>query len=463
MCALKIPSRPRYRKSVGRFTGIDIKHDESVVGFSAAAECYNYDFSSGALRGGYGISSYLYVPQSAKRFWVYRYYSEEAGKYVDQYIFQMSNGMLRYYDPVYKGFRYLSGFTYGDMDALNYRLNSKDVLLMSPAGGKLHVWDGDRFSEQESAPIISSMALHFERLFVTSPTEPTKVFFSDDLDPTNWSTNPGEGGFIELLDERGELTKVVSFGGYLYIFREHGISRVSASGSQSEFSVVGLYVSAGRIFPSSIVKCGGLIMFMASDGMYAFDGYECHRVLTELSGLISDPGASAYFDGKYYLSCKMDFADGKKVGCETGEYVRNGLLVYDVTSGEYSISRGVDIGFMNVCTYLGKDFLMASDNNKGGAISRCGKRFNDILPKHWRGPLTDLGMPDKIKSVREAYIDSDTECTIGIHGKRTRSINVKPGTHRIRLNVNEYNFALSIDTTAPDCNIKPPTLIYSSR
>lgn len=463
MSVMKIPRSARYRKRVGAFGATDVKRDESVIGFSTAAECYNFDGTSGALREGYGTAEHEFVPADATRYYMYRYYSEERGEYLDQYVYQCANGLLKYYDPIKQMCLYISGTKYPPMQALNYRLDSKDVLLVSCAGRKLCIWNGTTLKECQS-PTITSMALHYERLFVTSADQPTKVFFSDDLDPTDFDIGADGGGFIELLDERGELNKVVSFGNYLYIFRDHGISRVTAYGDQREFSVTHLFVTAGRIFPSSIATCGSYIMFLASDGLYKFDGYECTRALENLDGLIAprDGCSCAYFDGKYYLACAMNFRDGKNIGCENGEHSVNGLLTVDGATGEYSVTRGTDITFMNACTYNGADMLVCCDGGRGGVITRCGKRFEIPLEKRWRGACGDFGAPDVTKSVRELYIKSDVDCTVVLDcEKKQKRIAVKRGDRRVRVNFNAKRFSLALETSAAECDIKPPTVVYS--
>ncbi|MCH5162491.1 MAG: hypothetical protein J1G38_03260 [Clostridiales bacterium] len=463
MCALKIPNRTRYRKRVGRFSGLDVKNDESVIDFSTAAMCYNFDFSNGALRGGYGIERHPRVPHDALGYWVYRSYSEVLDKVVDKYIFLLDQGLVEYYNPEDDLIHYFSGFAYSGIEMLNYKLNSKDVMLISTNERPLMTWDGKKLTRYDDAPRISSMALHYERLFVINPNDPTKVFFSDDLDPTNWTVDSTAGGFIELLDERGNMTKVVSFGGYLYVFREHGISRITAIGAQSGFSAVNLFVSADRIYPESIVKCGNVIMFLASDGLYKFDGYDCFKVLTHLNGMIMGaPKASAYFDGRYYLSCKMEFGDDQKIGSELeGDEKCNGLLIYDVTTGEYSVSRGLDIGFMSACTYDGEDMLVACDSVGAGVITRCGKRFDEPLKKLWKSPETDFGKPDRTRMVREVYVDTTVPCSVTLCGKRSKKKTVKRGRHRVRMNAAADAVRLILETDEPDCVIRPPTVIYT--
>ncbi len=466
MARLKIPRQQRYRKRVGGFARIDVKHDDSVLALETAAECYNFDFTSGALRSGVGVEYCDYVPRNSTRYWVYRYYSETSGEYVEQYIYQNKHGLAMVYDYDTKKTTYISGLPLPDMRAINYRLNSKDVLLLSVTGRRLLTWDGKLLKEYADSPVISSMALHYERLFVTSSQEPTKVFFSDDLDPTNWSIGTDSGGFIELLDERGMLNKVVSFGNYLYIFRDHGISRVTAFGDQSEFSVLNLFVTAGRIYPSSIATCGTCIIFLASDGLYAFDGYDCARILQNLDGLIEPSSAteSAFCNGKYYLSCRMNFKDGKTVGCESGEFNCNGLLVYNVANGEYTVARGLDISYLEPCTLNnGGDFLMCCESGKGGIISSDGKRFGEALPAHWQSPVTDFGLPDRNKAIREIYVDTDTPLTVTFDsGRKKKTVNIKPTNTRARVNFNCKSMAVAVDGSGGECCIKAPTIIYSS-
>lgn len=462
---VKLPRAKRYKKQMNRYASADCKHDSSLLPFSTAKSVYNFDFSSGTLRKGYGVKSHELVPPRATRYWVYRFFSEEKGQYVEHYFYQYNIGWLLIYDPDKDKQLVVTGMGYNPIDVVNYRLNSVDVLLISSEGRKLVTWNGKKLVEYQSSPSILSMAVHYERLFVTSRDERTKVYFSKNLDPTQWEIGEDGGGFIELLDERGYLNKVVSFGSYLYIFRDHGISRVSAYGDQSEFTVVNMFVTGGRIFPSSIATCGNCIMFLASDGLYVFDGLECTRVLTDISPLIvpDDSCASAYFDGKYYLACKMDFKDGKTIGSEANEdYKTNGLLVYDLNSHEYSISRGLDISFMNACSYMGNDFLMCCESGVGGVIEKGAALFDDELPSYWESGVTDMSAPDKVKCLTNViFTDDSGEVDLGVCVDGTW-YNIKPGggTNNIGLNLRGYKFAFSLQTSGAKINATPLCVKY---
>lgn len=461
MKSKRIPVASKYRRELA-FNKPDFFHSENVLPFGTSPNMYNFDISSGALRAGYGTAVHVRVPERATRYFVYRFYSAKKGAYVEQYMFQWSNGLIQYYNPDSDRHVFLSNEFFPPVTAFNYRLNSVDTLFFTGANNKLVSWNGRDYYTYDS-PSISSMALHYERLFVTSVDEPTKVFFSDDLDPSNWNISSSGAGFIELLDERGSLNKVVSFGNYLYIFRDHGISRVTASGDQSEFSVTNLFVSAGRIYPSSVITCGSVIVFLASDGLYVFDGYECTRVLTQIDGLIlpDDSCACEYFDGKYYLACKMNFNDGKKVGCETGEYTTNGLLVYTPMSGEFSVSRGLNINYMHTCTYAGEDFLMCNEGGVGCVIARTGARRGVPLEKHWESAPTDFSSP-KTKHIQSVTSDSKTPFTITFKSNGNALSTELDGSSRTKsVDFSGEVVSLEIDTDEAEPDIPPPTITYA--
>lgn len=471
MGSVKLPRVGRYKKQISAYSGIDFKRDGSIIPFSAAKNAYNVDFSSGALRKGYGVTSSSCVPDGAVRYWVYRYYSDKSNSYIDQYIYQYATGLLAYFDTTENDEVFVTGVGFQPLEVLNYRLNSKDVLLLSCKGRKLVTWDGSKLTEHEKSPDISSMALHYERLFVTSRTERTRVYFSKNLDPTDWDIGKDGGGFIELLDERGFLNKVVSFGSYLYIFREHGISRVTAYGDQSEFTVVNMYATSGQIYPSSITKCGNCIMFLASDGIYCFDGYECKRVLDNLFPRIeaNDSCTGAYYQGKYFLSCRMHFNDDAVIADEvnTGAKI-NCLIVYDLSTGEYSLTRGLNIGFMNACSYEGKDFLMCCCNGRGCVIEEGKQWFTNALPSYWESGDTDLGAPNRVKTITEvAFSNSEDASDDGVE----LGVNVDGVWHKLNLtgrgmcatgmNLSGYRFSFSVKTESSAFNITPLSVKYN--
>ena len=192
--------------------------------------------------------------------------------------------------------------------AVNYRLYGEDVVILCSPRDGMAVWNGkeDAVIVGES-PLITSLTLHYERMFVTIAGQKNAVWFSDDLDPTNWNPSLDEGGFIELTDERGRSNRVLSFLNYVYVLRDYGITRLTAQGKQTDFAAANLFVSGGRIYPETAAVCGDAVLFLCSDGFYSFDGVSTRRILKHLDGVLTAKGSpsAAYVGGKYFVSLRL--------------------------------------------------------------------------------------------------------------------------------------------------------------
>jgi hypothetical protein len=303
------------------------------------------------------------------------------------------------------------------------------------------------------------MVLHGERLFVTVAGERNAVWFSDDLDPTNWDASLTGGGFIQMMDERGALNKVISYLNYVYVFRSYGISRISALGSQSDFSVSNLFVAGGKIYPDTVALCGDTVVFLAEDGLYAFDGLSARRLLKNLDGLVED-GASAigsYASGKYYLAFRRE-TDGDKVGVESGEYENNALLVVELTSGRYALSRGMDI--RNFCFLDDYGMTAVTRDGKNGKVDKCGSLYGVALKKRWKIPKTDMGVVEK-KLIKELYLFTEYPCTVTLVGdekRKTILFDGKNTVQRKRLTFASRRLGVEIESNVIKAGISRPTL-----
>lgn len=413
---------------IGNFTGgVNYRYDESVLPTSVASDCYNFDFSSGVLTDGYGIEGVGYFNgYNIKSVFHYKKFNHETGLQDDRVIGVGADGSV-YCCPLNspQNIQKWDGITLaGIPNFVNYRLYGEDVCIITTQNEGMIVYDGVSAPYKvESAPTITSMALHYERLFVTVAGEKNSVWFSDDLDPTNWDASLDGGGFIQLIDERGALNKVVSYLGYVFVFRDYGISRITAYANQADFSVSNLFVSSGRIYPQSVVNCGDRIIFLAEDGLYAFDGVSASKLLSPLGSLIKngESAVGSYGYGKYYLAFNRDL-NGEIVGDEASTFTNNGLLVYDINSGEYALSRGMDLISL---TAVNGEVWGCVGSGRVGKITRCGANFGTPLLKKWRVPKSDLGKPGK-KTVRQISVFSQSDCKIVLVGdRREKTITVK--------------------------------------
>jgi hypothetical protein len=302
--------------------------------------------------------------------------------------------------------------------------------------------------------------MHNERLFVAD-ADGQNLRFSDDLDPTNWNSSLSEGGSIELVDDKGRINKVVSFLNYLFIFRDYGICRLSAGASQTEFKVTNLFVTSGRIYPDTVALCGDRIIFLSGDGLFSFDGYSVKKIFENLDGmLLASPSAVAgYGSGKYYLAVKIN-QTGEPFGCETGEFVNNGVLAFDVNTGDYSIMRGADVnGFA-----VSGSRVLTLCNGKVGQITKEGATyFGTALRKRWRSPMTDLGS-EQMKLIKEIYLDFYGEISFTVKTEE-KEMNFllceKDRMKRIRVGMKAKKVAFIIETQSEEPCVSRPTIIFS--
>jgi hypothetical protein len=344
--------------------------------------------------------------------------------------------------------------------AIKYRVDGHECLIFCTPTDGMYVYTADNYyKDTNNCPPITSMCMHYERLFATVDGEKISLWFSDDLDPTNWNISSVEAGFINMIDPRGQLNKVVSFKDYVYIFREYGISKVSAYGVQEEFSVSHVYQSSTKIYEKTVCECGDAILMLCKDGIYAFNGIDMSKLHLNIENIImpDENAVATYHNGKYYLACKMKFPDDEVIGCESGSYTNNAILEIDLDNGSFSITRGIDTIYL----YGSKDYkfteLFCCYRVNGittmGFINQSGIVNGVPMKKSWRSPITDFGYPHKDKILKELYFNANQPTKVIIDTeKSTNNYTVTPTNGLCHLNINivgkefAIHFAIDNDT-----------------
>lgn len=422
---------------------VDMRFDDAVLPEGSASRIVNFNVRSGALTDGYGIEqTELFGERTGKSVWRFTRYDYDKEEYVDCDMYCDEAGKVHY--NYGDGWHTLDGVEFSSTPAaVEYRLYGDDCVLMTSPADKMCVWDGvNSVRRITDSPLISSMTMHYERMFATTSGEQCAVYFSDDLDPTNWNdTALSEGGYIQLLDERGRLIKVVDFLNYVYIFREYGISRLTAYSAQEDFSVVNLYVAGGKIYGGSVCPCGDVVMMLDSDGLHSFDGYSVSNKLKAVRFLPS-PNASAVFsEGKYYLAA-----------CTENEGENDTLVVYDLNANAFTLSRL----FVKRLCKLGDEVYAIMHDGRIGRVTECGECFGEPLVKVWESGDMDLQSPDK-KTISAVTLRSDGDMTLTIitDGKeKDYEIRGDGGVTRIKPTAAGKTIAFRITSTDKSARIR---------
>lgn len=467
--------------------GINTATDEYVTPITYSKNAYNFEYKNGALCTGLGIGDLtvsmtrndinfktLITPEGVDilAVWTFDKYIE-ANDFVDTYIVIYCSDKKLYmanlitsvptFDPV-------SDKTFETIPtAIKYRVDGYDCLIFTTPSDGMFVYTAVGYEKDTTAcPPITSMCMHYERLFATVNGEKISLWFSDDLDPTNWNVSSTEAGFINMIDARGQLNKVISFKDYIYIFREYGISRVTAYGVQEEFSVAHIYQSSTKIYENTVCECGDTVLMLANDGIYAFDGLSVSKLNLNIENILRPDinAVGAYHNGKYYLACRIDFPDDEVIGCEATEYTNNAIIEIDLNTGSFSITRGIDA----VNLYSAKDYnfseLFCCYRYNGvvklGFINQSGSVEGVAMTKLWRSPFTDFGYPNKDKILKELYFNCRQPTTIVIETESSSKefiVTPKNGLARLYINIVGREFAIHFGVNTDTAYISNPKVV----
>lgn len=456
----------RYSYPINIFSGIDALSDENALPLSYCSYCYNVGFRNGALTNGIGISkaeingnllpNVGIMGKVIKKCYIYYRYDYINRVRDDRIVAMLDDGYI-YTTKLDGG----NSFEKSDMvfpttvaSALNYHYNGEDVLLIFSSAGGMYIYNGTTSTYYQGVPAFSSVCLHYERVYGTVEGE-NRVYFSDDLDPTNWQTSITEGGYITFPDEGGIVKKVVSFNDYVFIFRENAIHRLTAYTDLTEFKLTKIFSTYNKIYPDTLAICSDRIVFLMEDGLYSFDGYTPHKIYSEIFPLIDSKEYSigCYFNYKYYLATTIKNLDEQCVGDEElCNMKNNGMIIFDFDLKNVSIFRGGDIGnFMpvnvgNIC-----ELLVGFNNyrcNYLGKIDESGKLFDMPLKKLWQGPFSNLSQLAKDKILRKIFLLAYYPLTITVNTDKKTSVEISASSkiQMIPINQKAESVSISIST-----------------
>ena len=441
--------------------------DDAIMPFKTAKISYNFNIKNGSLKTGYGFKKICLPKYSTegereiispsgeiKRIWFFKYYNATLSEFTNMLLIYSTGGdiyscMIKD-DAPFCSKILNSVYSNGIPNAINYRLNSKDSMIFSSETDGMWVYTPNHVTTQiQNAPHIKSMCIHYERLFAIVGGERNRLAFSANLDPTDWQEDLTSGGFIDMQDERGGLSAVISYNDYVYVFRDYGVARISAYGDQSDFSVTQLFKSSVKLYGNTVTLCGNKVLLLARDGIHIFDGYSTKKLNLGIdslfNGVNNDGAYGLYYNNKFYLACRLNFNDGESIGCEAynGGYINNALIEYDLNTNDVSITRGIDISSMLALDDENVSKLVATFNgehsNKIGELTNDGKLFGMVLPKKWTSPKSSMGYFGKTKHLEESYIKTKTDCNVKIEtDKHTKTFIVKGSNISKRVKLGAY-------------------------
>ena len=486
------PSMSKIKISYNKFAGINADAGDFDSSLSYSPMSYNFSFDYGRLNNGMGVRI-LHAPLTVfdqypetifgqatnsdnfdiEKAWFFNSYIDGATFGDDSGImYYTSNGEM-YFSTLYSGLEpEKTRMTFSSPPSVTqYRLYGDDVLIIC-GDNKMYTWtwQGDE-KLIEGAPMISSMCVHNERLFVTVADDPNTVWYSDDLDPTNWNVSSNEAGFITIVEDRGRINKVLSYNDYVYVFRDFGISRIYAQGGEENFYIQELYHSDSIINANTVSICGNTMYLVIGNSLYSFDGLNYHKIECGLEKYLPNgykQAVSAFNNGKYYLATKFEFDDNKQIGDELiNSQTNNVLIEFDTNTGVINIMRGKSIKHILSVEHhtMNKLVLCTLEDSQTHfrlhELTHDGKFYDTYTKKYFTGMYTSCGYPNKTKILQEIDIKTQGDIKIYVNCDGDAFEYALKGSDKIQKVMANRKFeVLKIDFESnASALISPPTLI----
>lgn len=159
------------------------------------------------------------------------------------------------------------------------------------------------------APAGSAAAFFGERLFIASGET---LFYSAPLAPKDWTQSADGAGSVVLPSVGGNILKLLPDRGRLLLFRERGVTALSAPGDFLGFEAEELPCAVEGLMPSSVARCGSRVLFCSKEGIFSLKG----ETLSRLSGcgeerIAFSRGVTAVSAGERYYAA-VTLKDGEK-------------------------------------------------------------------------------------------------------------------------------------------------------
>jgi len=172
-----------------------------------------------------------------------------------------------------------------------YKKDDLDTIILA-SNEQMKVWQaGYSPYTVENVPIITSMCMNEGVLFCTIKEPAFKIWYATDLTAENVGNISSNSGYISLEDDLGYARKIVTFDQNVYVFRDYGISKINFY--KNNVSVSQVYQSTTKIFTNTVCLCGNNIMFMTTNGLFAFNGVKVNQTSVHINSLLTSQNDNA--------------------------------------------------------------------------------------------------------------------------------------------------------------------------
>ena len=445
--------------------GLNQSADDSLLSVNQSRDAQNVDVSSGTLKTISGYSKYIATAAPAGITRLMKFYKNNTSTGAVTSYLLAATATAIYYWTGSAWSALATGLTSGDWDYLNYQISSTDVIIMGNGSDVMKKWDGTTFSNLGGTPpVAKSISLHSERLWATGvKAYPNTVYYSDDLNPENWTGGEDAAGEVYLPTwDGGVCIGVSNIFSDLVIFKTNNIFRVVGT-YPSVYEVKQVYSSVGAIAEKTIVSGNDRAFFLSKDGLYYYNGVSAYPLLGDMAkDVVINPAYAknaVSIIHKNVLYCA--FPEGNSTA-------NNAVFVYDLLNKNLMIWRGLTVtDFMEYEDKLlftdSTGYVYTMDDN---AVTFDGTNIN----AYWETPWQDLDAFRVTKTADTLYFyakgNGIMRVDVTFDGKtKTKNVTLSPSgkLHSLSLNLEGRRFKMKFsNVSGSNFELKQPELTYEA-
>lgn len=423
--------------------GVNEGVDESLIKTNEAKSLQNVDIKDGMLNSISGCSPYSSATTGYNGGTIMIYYDG-----VNKTILVANNGKInKLASNVYT--ELLSGFTSDTFDAVNFHKDLSKVMVMGNGVDNTKVFNGTNISDLYNrrpvyndvgvisswvdgagatkatealcttlAPKMKFIELHFDRLWGAGDKDnPNRVYFStagvNGPDISDWTYPTAEneanmhGGFIDVNTYDGStIIGLKTIFNDVLIFLNKTIFKIFGT-DPSNYSKVGIFSSDGAIADKSIIGVHNKAYFVASEGLYCYDGTNVLPVSNRikktwdmLNKEYLSKAVAVFYNDKYILAVP-----------EGNSAVNNLIIEYDTVNNNFVFIRGT-----SVSSFVELDGELLYTNSNGQVfVYNSGLTWNGTnISSFWETSLSSMGVQNAILNSDYIYFVASGSGSIGI-------------------------------------------------
>lgn len=377
--------------------------------------------SPGVVRSRLGCSKYnASEVSSANRIpWAYRFYDKDRSTKASLLIANIDAADKMYIGNDSTGV--LTEITGGTGFAANSTYNAvswKDTVFVTNGTDPIQLWaTGTNKADITGTPTPPTgryIELHYERLWVAGNSSyPSRLYYCEVSDETAWPENnyldiyTNDGGYIQGIAELGQI---------LLVFKNNAVYKVYGN-TANTFEVKPALGLPGLKAPGSLVKAVGGVVWLASEGVFYYDGANLHKLnsdkiealIDDIDGSCLDEVSALFADEHYYL-----------LYCDGSVAYNNSVLDYNFKVKAWGKFEGWNLSSMIVWDSGDDNGEIYGGSSNSGYFYRLFHTYADdgtditvtIETKHVDGDEVF-----RIKSWKDIYInafsgDADADVTV---------------------------------------------------